>query len=74
MGDRQKNCIRFELARVDELPFEKNYYIRSEGDLYGAKRSELICWFVQGDEQRLIEERGLPDWLRLNEEAILFLH
>ena len=46
-GDRQENCIDFDLARVDDLPFEKNYYIKPHED-----SGDLICWFVQGEEQR----------------------
>lgn len=66
-GDKQEGCIKFDLARVDDLPFEKNYYIRPEG------AGDLICWFVQSDQQRNIDERGHPDYLRLSESAILFL-
>lgn len=67
-GERQDNCIDFDLARVDDLPFEKNYYIRPK-----EASSELICWFVQGDEQKIIEEKGMPDQLKLKEAAVLFL-
>lgn len=70
-GEREENCIKFDLARVDDLPFEKNYYIRAENA--SPDSDNLICWFVQGDEQKLIDEKGLPDWLRLSEDAILFL-
>ena len=67
-GQRQENCIDFDLARVDDLPFEKNYYIKPHED-----SGDLICWFVQGEEQGQIDEKGMPDWLKLKEEAILFL-
>ena len=66
-GETQDNCIKCDLVRVDDLPFEKNYYVRS------LKEEEPICWFVQGEEQRVIERRGLPDHLRLSEKNILFL-
>lgn len=77
-GGRQANCISFDLARVDDLPFEKNFYIRPEipeaaGDMTVHAGEKLICWFVQGEEQRIIDERGLPDWLKLTEENILLL-
>ena len=77
-GERQLNCIRFDLARIDDLPFEKNYYIRPEsagGNEKGSPVSDddLICWFVQGEEQKIIEEKGLPDYLRLREDAVLYL-
>lgn len=65
-GERQDNCIRFDLLRVDDLPFEKNYYIRTSGD-------DPLCWFVQGEEQKALEERGLPDYLRFKENDILLL-
>ena len=66
-GEKQENCIRFDLMRVDDLPFEKNYYIRTLND------DAPLCWFVQGEEQRILEERGLPDYLKMNEDDILLL-
>ncbi len=66
-GEKQENCIRFDLMRVDDLPFEKNYYIRTP-DINAP-----LCWFVQGEEQRILEERGLPDYLKMNEDDILLL-
>lgn len=74
-GERQENCIHFDLARVDDLPFEQNYYIRPErpdGDA-GACSGPLLCWFIQSEEQKEIGKRGVPDWLRLREEDILLL-
>ncbi len=74
-GERQDNCIRFIPVREDELPFEKNYYFRPENiesDSVHADDS-IISWFVQNEEQKEIDKRGLPDWLRLNEEDILLL-
>ena len=67
-GDNHENCIDFDLVRVDDLPFEKNYYIRPND-----KSGELICWFVQKDVQKQIDDKGLPDSLKLREDAILFL-
>ena len=66
-GSRQQNCIKCDVVRADDLPFEKNYYIRT------LKDDEPLCWFVQGEEQRVIEEKGLPDYLRLAEDDILLL-
>ena len=66
-GERQENCVEFDLVRVDDLPFEKNYYIRTSHD------DAPLCWFVQGEEQRTIDERGLPKYLKLEEEHILLL-
>ena len=66
-GQQQENCIKFDLIRVDDLPFEKNCYIRTLSD------DAPLCWFVQGEEQKVMDRRGLPDYLRLNEDDILLL-
>lgn len=79
-GERQENCIRCDLVRADELPFERNYYIRPETPDTNINNAaslhaddNLICWFVQGEEKKTVEERGLPDYLRFKEEHILLL-
>jgi molybdate transport system ATP-binding protein len=69
-GMRKQNCIPLDLIRIDELPFEKYYYLRPAGK---SSRDDVICWFVQEDQQKKIEERGLPDYLRLKEDNILML-
>lgn len=66
-GERRKNCIRVCLAGMAELPFEKNFYLRPE---HGA---ENICWFLQKDKWRMLEEKGLPDYLQFQEEQMLLL-
>ena len=66
-GERQENCIKCDVQRVDDLPFETNYYIRS------INTDEPICWFVQGEEERIVEERGIPDYLKIKEEELLLL-
>lgn len=68
-GERQDNCIDFDLVRCDELPFEKNLYIRCGGE--GER--DLICWFIQGDEQNEIGKKGYPDYLKMTEDNMLFL-
>ncbi|MBQ9272947.1 MAG: ATP-binding cassette domain-containing protein [Mogibacterium sp.] len=77
-GERQDNCIRFDLAREDVLPFERNYYVFPEKADAGREPEDtsyddLLCWFVQGEEQRVLEEKGMPDYLKLKEEHILLL-
>lgn len=58
------NLLRFELESSAELPFEHNYYI---------KAPETVCWFVQRENMGKIKEKGLPDYLRLEEDKMLFL-
>ena len=77
-GEREENCIKFDLAREDILPFERNYYIYPEKDGHDkaaldSAYDDMLRWFVQGDEQRALEERGMPDYLKLKEEHILLL-
>ncbi len=75
-GERQENCIKFDLVRIDALPFEKNYYIRPEissSDAAVSANGSLLCWFVQGEKQKILEKKGLPDYLKLNEDSILLL-
>ena len=56
--------LKFDPKSSAELPFERNYYIRA---------GETVCWFVQREKMREIEEKGLPDYLYLEEEKMLFL-
>ena len=59
------NCLPCKVTGMDELPFERRYYIEA---------AEPVCWFVQESERKELDERGTPANLRLKEEAILLLH
>ena len=77
-GDRQKNCLAFHLSGVDELPFERRYYLLPEEDgaesnLIRKDPNELICWFIQDSERTLMDRKPAPDYLKLNEESIMLL-
>ena len=63
-GEEGENMLKFDLESSAALPFEHNYYIKAE---------ETVCWFVQREKMGEIEEKGLPDYLRLKEEKMLFL-
>ena len=69
-GERQENCIPFDPAGADELPFERRYYIRPGGM---GENSELICWFVQSGERKQLDSCPPPDYLRMKEEAVMLL-
>lgn len=56
------NLLKLDLESVAELPFERNYYLK-----------QGICWFVQREKIGRLEERGLPDYLELAEDKMLFL-
>lgn len=69
-GEKQENCLPFILERKDELPFEQNYYICPSG--HETSPYSIAAWFVQRQLWPVLEERGLPDYLKLREEEILF--
>ena len=58
--------LPFDLESIAELPFEKNYYIKT-----GA--GATVCWFVQREQEHLLEEKGMPSFLAFKEDKILFL-
>ena len=69
-GEKEENCIPFLLERKDQLPFEENYYIRSDREDYDQE--DVISWFVQRNLWGELAEKGLPDYLKIQEERILY--
>ena len=65
-GQRQKNCLPFNLSGIDELPFERRYYLLPE-------KGELICWFIQDKDRIELAGKSQPDYLKLREESIMLL-
>lgn len=81
-GARRENCIPFQLAGVDELPFERRYYIVPAGPGIAPSpeapsvtpiEADQICWFVQDNERRALDGKPAPDFLQLREEAVMLL-
>lgn len=64
-GEPQENCMKMQVESHAELPFEEQYYIKAAG--------EPVCWFVQRELCAQIREKGLPDYLALREEDLMFL-
>lgn len=54
------------------LPFEENFYLVPQGD-HREHNPEHICWFVQRSEYPELETKGLPRYLQMAEEKMLFL-
>ena len=50
------------------MPFETFYYLKPEND-----SDAIICWFVQKEQYAELDEKGVPDYLKLEEEGTLFL-
>lgn len=70
-GERKENQIPFLLESKAALPFEDNYYLKPKDK---EAETPVISWFVQRENQILLEEKGMPDALELLEEHILFLN
>lgn len=65
-GEADGNIFDFRLKSKAKLPFEDNYYIKTCGE-------QDITWLVQRDMKELIEKKGLPDFLKVDEKDILLL-
>lgn len=70
-GERGENMLKADIESSAVLPFEQNYYLRPESA--GQSTAQNICWFVQREKLEVLEERGLPDYLAIKEEKLLFL-
>ena len=66
-----ENAIPVGLKNIAELPFERNYYFRPLGE--GASPDALLSCFLQRERWKEFDERGIPRFLKLAEEKILFL-
>ena len=72
-GERQDNCIAFRLSGVDELPFERRYYLLPEKETARGDASETICWFIQDSDRARMDQKPAPDYLKLREESVMLL-
>lgn len=72
-GEPGDNCMKVQIVSEAELPFERQYYLLPDGEAAENEEAEPICWFVQRDRLREIEEKGLPDYVEFPQEHILFL-
>ncbi len=71
-GEPMKNCISVSVENTAYLPFEIQYYLSVPGEVKSEK-TEAVRWFVQRENIAQIEEKGMPDYLRLAEEDMMFL-
>lgn len=72
-GKRGENMLKTDIESSAVLPFERNYYLRPESRETAKSNVQNICWFVQREKLDILEERGLPDYLEIKEEKLLFL-
>ncbi|MDO4976933.1 MAG: ATP-binding cassette domain-containing protein [Eubacteriales bacterium] len=66
--DSCEDGIRILNGRMEELPFERKYYLKTEQE--GA---EEISWFVPRNQWEEIERKGIPQYLKIPEEKLLLL-
>lgn len=66
--EKKESCIKIHEIRLEELPFEQKYYIKP-----AEAAKEEICWIVQRDQMKEIEEKGLPEYLSVPQDKILLL-
>lgn len=71
-GKRAVNSFPVQVADSAQLPFEKNYYLIPQGKIQPGN-PEYICWFAQRSIKHEVEEKGMPDYLGMNERDMLFL-
>lgn len=70
----QDQCIQVKLNSQAQLPFETQYYFKIANQSPEAESvSEEICWFVQQDGLKEVIKKGIPKFLALPEEQLLFL-
>lgn len=67
-GERRENCMEVHMKNIAELPFENQYYLNPVNP-----KEASICWFVQRENEERVEEKGLPDYLQIVEDKIMFL-
>lgn len=68
-GEKKANCLKVKLESMAELPFENKYYLLPEKKGSGKN----ISWFVQRDLLSVLKEKGLPDYLQIREDKLMFL-
>lgn len=63
----EEGWIKVKVDSVAMLPFEHKYFLKESAD------QEDVCWFVQRDLWDVLEEKGMPGWLKIPEEKLLLL-
>lgn len=70
-GGRKENSLKVDIDTMAEFPFEHNYYLFPEGR---AKENGInISWFVQREMLSVLKEKGVPDYLEIKEDKLMFL-
>ena len=70
-GKRKENCLKITVESEAALPFERNYYLYPEGE--ENQNKQTICMVSSERKAGKIGEKGMPDYLELTEEGMMFL-
>lgn len=67
-GEPKQNCIKVQVKSQAEEPFEQKFFLRCPGD-----EENGFCWFLQREKVKIIQEKGMPDYLEVPERKVLLL-
>ena len=67
-GEKEENCIPVKVRSAAELQFERKYFLKG-----ARENAEEICWFVQRGQWEILDQKGMPDYLKIPEEKVLLL-
>ena len=70
-GEREENTLPFILSSRAELQFERNYYLLPSKGAAGS--DALIVWSAQKHLWEELDQKGLPNSLKICEEHLLLL-
>ena len=63
--EKEENCLACNMNKVTELPFEWKYFLKSKG--------KDISWYAAKDEKGYIEKHGVPPYLKIQPDKIMYL-
>ena len=70
-GEDKENAIPVKLSHTADLQFERQYYLKNkEGTL---NREKELRWFVHREFLAQINEKGVPPYLRIPEDKVMWL-
>ncbi len=69
---QESGRIPFTVTSQVFMPFERNYYLKPQG-IRQPGNPEVITWLVQENLWEELDQKGLPDYLALEERHMLFL-
>ena len=69
-GPKPPNSLKAQITETEELPLQTNYYILPQPPV---PTLQPICWTVQRESLEKLQKNGVPDYLQIKEEKLLYL-